>query len=160
MKTHRFDPNLSIKCGVNSCTEKYTNYESFRSHVYRKHKELVYHTDATDTSESRGTEDSTEISVADDHSLGDDQFSDDDDDDDNCRDQITNGSCTDAELRHSAAMFLLRMHEEHKVTQSALNGIVYGVQELWNDAIETLKVYTFYACVCISIYNVHYILSG
>lgn len=29
MKTHRFDPNLFIKRGINSCPEKYTNYELF-----------------------------------------------------------------------------------------------------------------------------------
>ena len=41
MRTHRNDPNLSLICGINSCPEEYTVYESFRSHVYRKHREVL-----------------------------------------------------------------------------------------------------------------------
>ena len=49
------------------------------------------------TSESRGTENSTEISVAEDYSLDEDNYS----------KQITNGSCTNIELRHSVGIFCL-----------------------------------------------------
>ena len=55
MKTHRFDPNLSIKCGINSCSERYKNYESFRSHVYRKHKEVINPARVTRISENQET---------------------------------------------------------------------------------------------------------
>ena len=41
MGTHHFDAGLSIRCGINSCTEQYKNCESFRSHVYRKHREVL-----------------------------------------------------------------------------------------------------------------------
>lgn len=41
MGTHRFDCGLLIRCGINSCAEKYKNFESFRSHVYRKHREAL-----------------------------------------------------------------------------------------------------------------------
>ncbi len=41
MGTHRFDPELSIRCGINYCTESYKNFESFRSHVYCKHWEVL-----------------------------------------------------------------------------------------------------------------------
>ena len=37
-------------------------------------------------------------------------------------------------------MYLLRTREEHKVTQVALNEIVHGVQGLWKDFIQNLKV--------------------
>ena len=133
MKTHRFDPNLFIKCGINSCPERYTNYESFRSHVYRKHKEMVNPPKATDISEYHETDsDIIADNIVTDQSPDENQFLDDDDesvdDDDESVEQILNGSCTDDELKHSAAMFLLRTHEEHKVTQLALNGIVQGIQ--------------------------------
>ena len=42
MHIHKFDPNLSLKCGINSCPEECTVYESFRSRVYWKHRELLY----------------------------------------------------------------------------------------------------------------------
>ena len=37
---HRYDPSLSIRCGINRCPQTYTNFESFRSHVYRKHRDV------------------------------------------------------------------------------------------------------------------------
>ena len=39
---HRFDPGLSIRCGIKACPETYTNFESFRSHVYRKHRDILH----------------------------------------------------------------------------------------------------------------------
>lgn len=56
---------------------------------------------------------------------------------DKMEEQMTDG---DTELKHSAAMFLLRTREEYKVTQVALNEIVHGVQGLWKDFIQNLKV--------------------
>ena len=41
MGNHCFDAGLCIRCGINSCTEQYRNFESFRSHVYRKHREVL-----------------------------------------------------------------------------------------------------------------------
>lgn len=39
---HRYDPGLSIRCGIDYCPQVYSNYESFRSHVYRKHREALH----------------------------------------------------------------------------------------------------------------------
>ena len=39
---HRYDPGLRIRCGIKSCPETYTNFESFRSHVYRKHRDELH----------------------------------------------------------------------------------------------------------------------
>ena len=46
--THYFDPNLTIRCGIESCAEVYKNYESFQSHVYRKHREVLFITESGD----------------------------------------------------------------------------------------------------------------
>ncbi len=35
---HRHDPNLTIDCGIEGCPQTYKRFESFRSHVYRKHR--------------------------------------------------------------------------------------------------------------------------
>lgn len=35
---HRYDLGLIIRCGIYQCPQTYSNYESFRSHVYRKHR--------------------------------------------------------------------------------------------------------------------------
>ena len=38
---HRYDPNLRIRCGIDCCPQSYTNFNSFRSHVYRKHRDVL-----------------------------------------------------------------------------------------------------------------------
>ena len=49
--THRYDPNLSTRCGIASCAEVYKNFESFRSHVYRKYREALHLSDEGSTSQ-------------------------------------------------------------------------------------------------------------
>lgn len=39
--THDSDYNLQINCPIHGCLRSYTNFESFRSHVYRKHCSLL-----------------------------------------------------------------------------------------------------------------------
>lgn len=51
--SHRYDPGLSIRCGIRSCPETYTKFESFRSHVYRKHRDVL-HLDSRDNGPSEG----------------------------------------------------------------------------------------------------------
>ena len=43
MDPHRYDLGLLIHCGINSCPEQYRNYDSFRSLIYRKHREALAH---------------------------------------------------------------------------------------------------------------------
>lgn len=51
--THRYDPGLSIVCGIDSCPEVYTNFESFRSHVFRKHRDDLYSCSSSSKNESQ-----------------------------------------------------------------------------------------------------------
>jgi hypothetical protein len=39
--THASDYNVNIGCPAPGCLRSYTNFESFRSHVYRKHHSLL-----------------------------------------------------------------------------------------------------------------------
>ena len=41
-QVHKFDPGLKIYCGIDGCPVSYTNFESFRSHVYRKHPQTLH----------------------------------------------------------------------------------------------------------------------
>ena len=71
--THAGDPNLSIVCAVPGCPREspYSKYESFRSHIYRKLREVLDsglsrlnveggRKDPEDISEGSGDEDSIE----------------------------------------------------------------------------------------------------
>ncbi len=48
---HNHEPNFSITCGLNNCKSSFTVYESFRRHVYRKHRKLVLPHDDMDATE-------------------------------------------------------------------------------------------------------------
>ena len=128
MRIHKFDPNLSLKCGINSCPEEYTVYESFRSHVYRKHRELLY-TDTTNNDEDQHHTYEAQENVEEDH--GNENQEDESQEDIN---EI------DINPKRTAASFLLKIHEENKVTQTALNNIVHDINELWRHTIQNIKV--------------------
>lgn len=126
MGTHRFDAALFIRCGINSCTEQYKNFESFRSHVYRKHREVL-------VSESTPIETLVSSSL--------DQVDSETDGDGGEEDvEIEQRTQFNDDPKRSAALFLLKTREERKVTQTALNGIVQDFQGLWRDAMERLQV--------------------
>ena len=40
-EVHQYEPNFQVKCGVEGCSMRYSVYGSFRSHVYRKHRDLL-----------------------------------------------------------------------------------------------------------------------
>ncbi len=126
MGNHRYDPGLSIRCGINSCTETYKNFESFRSHVNRKHREALARTSHAQTVNADG--DAQEHSDSDEHLAQDES-------DVEWDDQESN-----EEQKRLAALFLLKTREERKVTQTALNGIVQDFRGMWRDSMETLQV--------------------
>lgn len=41
-QVHQFEPNFQVKCGLDGCPLRYTVYESFRVHVYKKHRDLLH----------------------------------------------------------------------------------------------------------------------
>lgn len=123
MGTHRYNPGLRILCGINSCTEHYDNFESFRSHVYRKHREALAPVPHTVASHHHVSEmlDLREIHFP-----------------ENYVDHETTAGRD--EQKKLAALFLLKTREERKVTQVALNGIIQDFRGIWRDGIERLQV--------------------
>lgn len=122
---HRYDPGLVIRCGIGQCPQTYTKYESFRSHVYRKHRETI-HSLSSANSASEGVcnfPESTEY-----YNQGDDVMSD---------IQAIEASAPD--VKQSGAMFLLKTREEHRIPQSTLNKIVNDMKGLWMSSIELVR---------------------
>ena len=38
---HSYDARFNLTCGIEGCPRIYTNFHSYKSHVYRKHREVV-----------------------------------------------------------------------------------------------------------------------
>ncbi|XP_049519397.1 uncharacterized protein LOC125943886 [Dermacentor silvarum] len=40
-RVHSAEPNFNVYCGIEGCANKYTNFNSYRSHLYRHHRNLL-----------------------------------------------------------------------------------------------------------------------
>lgn len=119
-EVHRFDPGLKIRCGINRCPQTYDNFESFRSHVYRKHRETL-HPQLLDNNED--TIDDVTNSPIDDEEDYDPLIS----------------QYDPPDIRDSGARFLLKTREQYRIPQSTLNNIISDFRGLWMLSIGSVK---------------------
>ena len=128
--SHGTDPRLSIMCPVRGCPRKepYGNYESFRSHVYRKHKSILsgglsrVDVSATTTATTENEPADNTMSVEN----GD-------------TDPLIEPEDSEFKLQKCAARFLLKTREERRITQVALDGIVHDVTEMFDTAMKQVS---------------------
>ena len=118
---HRYDPALVIRCGIDHCPQTYKNYESFRSHIYCKHREVLHSqsSDACDESECIDITNSTENY---------EQLQDDD-----------NQVMAAPDIKKIGAKFLLKTREEHRIPQLTLNKIISDVKGLWMSSMDFVR---------------------
>lgn len=38
---HAHDPTFSVRCSVGDCPRVYSNYHSYKKHIYKKHREVL-----------------------------------------------------------------------------------------------------------------------
>ncbi len=104
---HRHDPALNIRCGIQRCPQTYNNYESFRSHVYRKHRDVLFiNSTSADTEGDAQTE-----------SIDYGHFND---------EEVLHGNTFDRYLH--GAKFLLKTREQNRMP---LNKLIGDVKGLW-----------------------------
>ena len=121
--SHRYDPGLSIRCGIQSCPETYSKFESFRSHVYHKHRDVLHLDPREDSLPER---DGQELSA----------ILEDPVDDSIC--SPPNTADLQPNLQLSAAMFLIKT-KECKLTQVSIDKLVTSVRGLWDQAMHDLR---------------------
>ncbi len=121
---HSCDPNFRVLCGINQCRRVYTNFSSFRSHLYRKHKEeLQYQTRGVAAQDSE----TSAIDLYDEHQQTSDNEEDFDDD----------------KFKKTLALFLLKTKEVHKVSQAAINGLLVDLTMLFQLYSTKIKLNVF-----------------
>lgn len=127
-EVHRFSPDFFISCGlpcspldgsaVVKCPATYTKYESFRSHVYKKHREVLCEGD-----QYRGELDCSGITDSEGSFLEEvfleETVAAQDDDDDNVRSRSdsTGADSDDRSIKRAAALFILKSMEERRISQ-------------------------------------------
>ena len=117
----RYDPNLSIRCGIDGCPLSYTNFDSFRSHVYRKHRDVLKPTTHNTTPE---------------HAVVP-EFQDDINPGSDC--VLSESSNVRPDPHVCGVKFLLKTREQYHICQASLNKIAADVNELWTTSMEYLE---------------------
>lgn len=109
---HSNDPNFNVCCGIQGCSRRYKNYHSFRRHFYRKHHNSTVTRNNTTYSNDLSTEDEDENASSGIH--------------DDLHEAILNPN-----INKQRALFVLKTKEVHKVSQTALNGLLGDVTLLF-----------------------------
>ena len=119
---YRVGPSCSIRCGIDGCPATYNSekYESFRSHVYRKHRTVLGPT-IEDHDETMRQPD-CDVNPVNAHPSA-------------AADISTFVEAPTETMKNAAAVFLLKTLEERRVTQKAIDGIVADTDSLWGVAL-------------------------
>ena len=117
---HAHDPNFHTICGIEECPRTYTNFYSFKKHLYRKHREVLNLVPSLQ-------EQNVTINV------------DEDNEDDSliCEENGYDTQEND-EMKH-LALFILKVKTVHKLSQSALDGILDDVVLLLTRKVEYIQ---------------------
>jgi len=104
-EVHSFEPGFRVVCGLgNNCPSVYTNFKSFRSHVYKKHRSILL-PPATQNGDINWNESVQDLGgVATDY-------------DDIAEDNGAEHNSAEVDPTRIAAMFILKTTEVHRVSQ-------------------------------------------
>ena len=132
---HSFDPNFRVCCGIDSCSRTYTNFHSFKKHLYRKHR---FELDCSEVNVSSSSAQKNNVHLY--------------NNEDVC---TTNGDAEDGtnssssapstfitmndSLKRSTALFTLKAKEVHKVSQKALDGLMEDFTLLIREVTDSLE---------------------
>ena len=136
--THRIGPTQTIHCGIDGCPATYSTskFESFRSHVYRKHRDVLYLENNPSQNDCIGGygNDMGELYI--------------EDNEEPCgmvpatasaTVNTSHGIIAGSKIKKQAALFQLQALEERRLTQSALNGIITDIQSLWDTSLNDIQ---------------------
>ena len=114
---HSHQAGFQVQCGIQGCPRTYKNYHSFRKHLRRKHSEAV------------GFETPSELHVAQSDTNADIWFG---------GMPVDTTEMIQNQHRASTALFVLKNREVHKISQVALNDLLYDVSMIVAETVDTL----------------------
>ena len=143
---HGSDPDFSMQCGIDGCSNIFRTFSGFNTHVYRYHRDKV-------CKEPVDTPQEVDIVVLrppvndDDYSAGAGsrllhlaEFNDDESSAHVLEADVAQLLGEDSEEQKKAtALFLLEMREKFAVSQVAINGIVTGCEKLFTHLTERIE---------------------
>ena len=125
---HAHDPHFHICCGVGGCSRTYSNFYSFKKHLYRRHRDHLDMTGPFTTSSTPSDPSSLDFSDTEEDGLEDLDY-----------DNLESMTASKFEDKKQMALLLLKIKEVRKVSQSALDGIIEDISLILQQTIGRLK---------------------
>ena len=126
---HSNEPNFSISCG--HCGQSFKRFESFKSHLRRKHKDVD-----EDEDENKSLDQSDLIPDA-----GSDFDLDGEEEHNMFQDQVMETKNSTDEMTRHIALFILMSKEQNQLNQTVLDSILGNTADLSEQSLQGLKEY-------------------
>jgi len=140
-RVHASAPRFTLRCIFGGCETTYTNFHSYKRHIRKKHfKELINHSESDQDSdceinEFNNEESESQMHANEEHDLESIPSLDDHDIDTTAEELISIEESNDRE----AALWILKLKEGRRLTQSTTEEILSDVTELCSSIILRLK---------------------
>ena len=119
---HAWEPRFKVTCGIDGCIRTYTSYRRYRAHIVNKHSEHI--------SNERVN---TEETFLDHETHGIEEM------DSVCFDDPVTEVSAERPKLYNKALFLLKLKEERRLSQLAVNGLIGDISTLLEEEISSLK---------------------
>ena len=123
---HAWEPRFKVTCDIDGCMRTYTSYRCYRAHIVNKHSEHNIISDERVNTEEAFLDHET-------HIYGTEEM-----DSVSFDDPVTEVS-TERPKLYNKALFLLKLKEERRLSQLAVNGLIGDISTLLEEEILSLK---------------------
>jgi hypothetical protein len=110
---HSQQPNFHIVCGISGCPRTYNNFLSYKKHVYRKHKLYLDIENGNHQDVVLNSEEDIHVGLFQLHPEIPETSS------------TGTGTCTPQDGKSYAALTLLKMKQEYKISETAVSGLIH-----------------------------------
>lgn len=118
---HSWEPRFTVTCGIEGCMRKYTSYRCFREHIFKKHSDdIPMFLDDSNTME--------EASNVYDHN-----------NEATTTDFAVDVPVSERPKLYNKAMFLLKLKQERRLSQMAIDGLISDITTLLEEELSSLK---------------------
>lgn len=118
---HAHEANFHVTCGIQGCPRSYSNYHSYKKHMYKKHREVL---EVTATVSSASEVQVFEPTETDEYPCG-------------SSDTTTHPSHTDE--KKQSALFLMKATAVRKVSKTTLDDLIGDITILLDNRIQLLQ---------------------
>ena len=116
-RDHKFEP-FKMKCGIDGCPMVYSNVNGLSAHIVRKHQRTDQREEnltLVDTTDESGMMEN-DLSLSEDITVSNKEL-----------------TISQESMQKASAMFILKMKELHRLPQKAIDSIIQGTKELYED---------------------------